>query len=557
MTPAPRWPRYAAAAFGLLWYLQIGGGPTLNPLNTAWLMAGDWRQHWLGFLFFQREPWSFPLGNLPSLLYPVGTNIGLTDSNPLLAILMKPLAGFLPAEYQLIGLWLAACFMLQGYMGAALSSTVTKEPADQMLGGFLIALSPVLITRVGHDTLCAHFILIGLLYLGLRHYASENQARSAAWWAAAAAVLAACVHPYLAAMTWVLALAVFVRLWRSGLVTLVRTAVGIAVTTAGLLGAWAVIGYFARTPDGESGFGVYVANLLTFVDPRTYPGSSRLLPALTDVPEQWEGFGFLGLGGLVSAAIGLVVLVRRRPALPRGAWAPVAACAALALLAFSSHVMIGERELLNLEWLFGPVMPLVKGFRSSGRFIWPLHYLILAFGVWGLTRIVRHGRPALTTLLLALAVIVQASDLDVNREWVPPSKERPVSTAPFALAAGHYEHMALAPMQVLGVCGDPYQEDYVYEFMRLAHRLKLTFNSGVFARLDRKRIRAVCDSQNQAVDAGTLDSRTIYIASEDEATRFKASGAACGRWDGHWICVARNSNERFRTYIETGRDTGK
>jgi hypothetical protein len=104
----PRWPRYAAAAFGFVWFVQLCGGSTLNPLNTAWMFTGDWRQHWLGFLFFQHEPWTFPLGGLPSLLYPIGTNIGFTDSNPLLAIVVKPFAGVLPAEYQLVGWWLAS-----------------------------------------------------------------------------------------------------------------------------------------------------------------------------------------------------------------------------------------------------------------------------------------------------------------------------------------------------------------------------------------------------------------------------------------------------------------
>ena len=62
---------------------------------------------------------------------------------------------------------------------------------------------------------------------------------------------------------------------------------------------------------------------------------------------------------------------------------------------------------------------------------------------------------------------------------------------------------------------------------------------------------------NRAVDAGTLDPQTINIASPTEIERMKAAGgAACGKWDGHWICVSRASNPRFATYIETGKDPG-
>jgi hypothetical protein len=63
-----------------------------------------------------------------------------------------------------IGLWLAACFTLQGYAGAKLASSVTKDAGLQLLGGYLIVLSPVLSARLGHDTLCAHFIPVSLLY---------------------------------------------------------------------------------------------------------------------------------------------------------------------------------------------------------------------------------------------------------------------------------------------------------------------------------------------------------------------------------------------------------
>ena len=109
-----QWPRLAAAALGFLWYLQMGGGPTLNPTNTSWAFYGDWRQHWLGWQFFREAPWTFPPALLPTLPYPVGTAIGFTDSNPLVSVLLKPFSPWLPAEAQFIGLWLALCFALQG-----------------------------------------------------------------------------------------------------------------------------------------------------------------------------------------------------------------------------------------------------------------------------------------------------------------------------------------------------------------------------------------------------------------------------------------------------------
>lgn len=551
---AARWPRLGAAALGFVWFVQVRGASTLNPFNTGWLFTGDLPQHWLGFLFFQREPWSFPLGSMPSLLYPVGTNIGFTDSNPLLSILVKPFASAMPEEYQLVGLWLALCFALQGYAGAALTSTISKDAGHQLLGGYFFALSPVLLGRLGHDTLCAQWLVLGLLYLGLREYEDAAAARRAITLAAGSVVFAATVHPYLAAMTWVLALAVMVRLWRTRLAGAARVIMGAIGTTAALLGVWAIIGYFARTPDGSSGFGGYTADLLTFINPREY---SRLLPKLPSTPGQWEGFGFLGPGGLLALAAGLVALTRRRPTWRAGMGIFLAACAGLGLYALSSSVRFAGNEVVNLGWLYEPLMPIVRPFRASGRFIWPLHYLVLAFGIWGVTRVFGRDRIHAGTVLLACVVAIQAADFDATRWW-PPKKPRPqVSMATFEMVRGHYRHVALAPPRVLGACGgDPYDEDYAYRYMLLAYRLGTTFNSGIYARLDATKARAACAAQEAAIDAGTLDPQTIYVPSETGVERLKSAGAACGRWDGDWFCVSRAGNPRFAEFISTGKDPG-
>jgi hypothetical protein len=58
------------------------------------------------------------------------------------------------------------CFVLQGYAGAALAGALTKDAGQQMLGGFLFVLSPALFARLGHDTLCAQWVLVALLYFG-------------------------------------------------------------------------------------------------------------------------------------------------------------------------------------------------------------------------------------------------------------------------------------------------------------------------------------------------------------------------------------------------------
>jgi hypothetical protein len=537
-----RWPRYAAALFGFAWFLAIGGGPTLDTRNFLWLLAGDWLQHWLGWLFFQQDPWSFPLGRISSLLYPVGTNIGFTDSNPLVAIPLKLFAGLLPKYFQFIGPWLAACFVLQGYVGAALTSVVTRRPWQQFLGGCLFALSPVLAARLGHDTLCAHWLILGLLYLGLRECPEAAVARRLAWLALAAATLSASIHPYLAAMCWVLAQAVYVRLWRLRVFTLPHAAVAAALTTVSMLAVFGAIGYFGGAGLSTSGFGNYSSNVLTLVSPMGY---SRLLPAV-DVPAtQWEGFGYLGAGGIVLCVLATVVVIVRRPPAVRRTWPVLTVCVLMAVYAVSTVVMVGTREVLRIDLL----TPFATPFRSSGRFIWSFHYLLLLGGIWGVMHAFGPGRQRLATVCLAAAVVLQAADLKVDPYWLSPKSFAPAAIYNIRGAIGHYRHVALVPARVFNVCGGDYDEIFAYRYMYLAYRLNSTYNSGIFARVPEARVLRECLRQDQATERGELDSETIYVVAPHALPRFDKAGATCSRFRDDWVCVSRDSHEAFRRYL--------
>jgi hypothetical protein len=537
-----RWPRVGAALAGAAWYLWLGGGPTLNPANHRWLMAGDWLQHWLGWLFFLDEPWGLPLGRVRSLLYPVGTNIAFTDSIPLLSLLLKPFAGFFPPQAQFMGPWLAACFVLQGYVGAALVSTVTRRSWAQWLGGVLFVTTPVLVARVGHEALCAHWLLLALLFLGLRAVEPDT-GRTSSRWAAGLAVLSATIHPYLAAMCWVLAHAVFLRLWWGRTVKFTEVALTAAATTAAMLVVFGLVGYFGGPQLSGTGYGVFSADLLTFVNPMAH---SRFLPELGRQPAQWEGLGYLGLGGLILFVAAVSSLLRTRPRIPSWTWPVVAACAVMALYALSNVVTFEGREVFHVRRLATDSLP----FRASGRFIWPLHYLLLLFGVWGACRVLRDRRGWLPTAFLASAVAVQAADVRLDPWWFQPKTFHQVRLFNFGHAIGHYDHVALYPTQVAELIGAvAFEEEHAYRYMLLAHQLGMTYNSGHFARVPGKQVADATDSMAAAVRDGNLDRQTIYVVWEPLVRLFRERGAVCAPLDGDWVCVSANGHPAFRDYL--------
>jgi len=92
---------------GVAIFLLTYGFPILVPTNVNWLMTvrQDWGTHYLGWFFYRNEPWHFPLGGVSGYYYPLGTNVGFTDSIPLMAIFFKIFSPILPADFQYFGIW--------------------------------------------------------------------------------------------------------------------------------------------------------------------------------------------------------------------------------------------------------------------------------------------------------------------------------------------------------------------------------------------------------------------------------------------------------------------
>src|SRR5579859_7185845 len=152
------------ALAGLQYFSAVLGLQRIDPQAIGWLLNGDWAQHYAGWTTFRNDGWHWPLGAMPDLLYPVGSSIVYTDSLPLLALPLKLVAPLLPASFQYIGFWMALNFTLQGAFGALLLRTRSTSPTAALAAALLFAAAPVLIARINHDTLTAHWLLLAALW---------------------------------------------------------------------------------------------------------------------------------------------------------------------------------------------------------------------------------------------------------------------------------------------------------------------------------------------------------------------------------------------------------
>ncbi|AKQ63861.1 hypothetical protein A176_000773 [Myxococcus hansupus] len=536
-----------AAGVGLLAFLAVYGPAALDPTRLGWLLRDDFSQHLLGWLFFRNEPLRFPLGAMEGFIHPLGTTLGYMDAIPWVALLLLPFSAVLPVDFQYIGPWMCACLMLQGATGAWVARRLDASVPQQWMVGGLLVLSPTLLARMSmaHEALCAHWTLILLVGLHLIPQRSARDAKQALGLALAMCVFAAGVHPVITAMVVALSVSLCVRTalerqlpWRWPVL-----AAGVNVGTVLVL--FYVFGYLGTVRTlGAGAFGGFSADLAAFINPLGYRDLlwSRFLSALPRQGAQYEGFAYLGLGVLFALWTALVLVARDAPQVARlwRRFVPVGLVSlGLFFFALSSHITLRGELVANVSALYAPVMRWVEPFRSSGRFVWPLYYL-LALG--SALVLIRLPRPSVAPSLLALTVVLQGFDVNLGRGR--QGQEGPAwTTAPSEAlreAAEGRKHLVLYPPQIhdgsgRGCRAGP-REFPLWAYR--AYRLGLTFNSGYVARLDDSRAQSYCLGLDDDVRAGRLDPDTVYLSIPQRIHEFRAiRGTRCVQEDRLYLCV--------------------
>lgn len=391
---------------------------SIAPQNVDFLLQGkDWSQHFLGWHFYRSVPWGFPVGDFTGLVYPSPTNIGYTDSIPLMAVPLKLIAPFVGA-FQYIGPWLFSAIALQGILGYFILRNMRLGHLYSVLGGILLQMSPVLMARFGHPALSAHWVLL----LAFLVYLNNSYSWKSIVSMKVAMILAAWIHPYLGVMNLIILLAYAVRApkW--------YRKVGLSAVLLGLLlGSWYIIGYLTSyATSNMPGLGFYTSYLTTFL----HAPESRFLAW---IPYQerfpFEGYAFMGLGTILGIlGVGGVQVWRswKTKTVPiKNVFAHwpmilgVGAITIFSLIRFPVFEMIRTSELAGSASLH----KLFTTFRATGRFIWPLYYAgVLTF----LILLGRQFSRRVSVVILALVILVNVGD------------------AP-AIFATHYKDLNLSP----------------------------------------------------------------------------------------------------------------
>lgn len=509
---------FFAALAGMLIFIYLHGIDIINPRCTDWIFTKDrdLGQHYLGWAFYRNADWAFPIGLMDTLGYPHPTSVLYLDAIPLFAVFFKILSPILPDTFQYLGLWGLLCYMLQGALGAAICGRFTRSGLNCFLGSLLFINSPILIQRMFyHTALASHWvILLALLILLYHDKVSVSYGRSLLVWAFIAA-LSAGIHQYYLLFCGVFCFAysiyeIVVNKRRYGFLTC------IAFIAAGLLVDYALGAFSVDVGIAAGGLGEYSFNLNAFFNPHN---DSRLFGPLPMFAGQYEGYAYLGAGVFalfLIALLGVLVDYQTRPEGAPGFAAELrekrlhiavfgGICLIFTVLALSPKATVNQRVLYELQ-LPELIQKLWGVFRSTGRLIWPVCYIITATAVmW----CVRHQKRTVATVVLALCVLLQIYDLGPNMErrrdeYVNAEYTNQLSREYWdALAEdGQIEHLVVSN----SIDGDEFQ----YALAELAAGYAWTLNNFYFSRS----VAGVYESFTQALEHPMDD--TIVLVKESE-----------------------------------------
>lgn len=376
---------------GVCVFISIYGFNVLNVTNISWLYnKGDLMQHQIGWQAFRMSKWYFPLRLHDGLTFPYKISVVYTDSIPLFVIIFKCFSSVLPSQFQYIGIFGLLSFALQGGFGAILVHRFIKNIFICCSASVLFLCNHVIIYRMfAHTALASQWIILAALALWI--YNSDiNDKKMLIFWSALLA-LASALHmyfvPMLGVMLFFFCLMKFKEkgnIKRTFVLFLVPCLLSVLVMF--LLGV-----FYGGVVIGINDIFIYTMNINSFINPIPIGHSGRVSLLLKPLPVdfgQYEGGCYLGLGVIafliVIIFVNLIIrLKNKNNHIPYQYAHPLRFYLMLMVLVFyilslGTTVKLGTIPITNI-WYPGVVIKLLGIFRSLGRFIWPVYYLMFLY----------------------------------------------------------------------------------------------------------------------------------------------------------------------------------
>ncbi len=389
-------------------------GPNNSWFNqTDWLYgAGDLTNAQLSWQYFLNDIWHFPIGKNPNYGLEVSNSIVFTDNIPLLAIFFKIFAYFLPKNFQYFSLWIFICFFLQLFFSYNLVYKITKNKLFSFIASFLFLFCPFLLFRLTHHfSLGAHWLILYGFYIA---FFIENK-KNLHWYIII--LLSLFIHLYFTVMIFIINFCfAFETAYKNKSFKVEIFDLFYKFTFA--IFVMYIIGYFESSPINavSSGYGIFKIDLLSFFDPQI-SGQNSWSIFLNDLPgTHLEGFTYIGLGNILIIFLSLLIYLKNKfkPKQKQNDFKILRLgnifIFLLLLWAMTTNISFLGKEIINLDlpkYIFG----LLSIFSSTGRFAWPVIYIIIFFSIF---LIYKNFSKIPSTLIVTIFLIFQVFDISVG-----------------------------------------------------------------------------------------------------------------------------------------------
>ena len=383
---------------GLILTIFFLGYNNIGLTNTDWFTRFDTRSDFLALKFFLQDEWKFPIG-LNSNYGELKNSIVFSGAVPILSFIAKLFKNFLPYNFHYFPLWITICFSLHIFFSYKIIYSLTRNVNFSLISSLFFIFSPILIQRLEiHLSLGAHWLILAYLYLEI-----ESNIKQKIFYKTILITVSSLIHFYFTIMILLMnfIFSLYHYFKNKNLKFFFMEHFLILFI---LFLTMYIVGYFS-IPASDSlgfGYGFYKANILTFLDPALGNNTwSLFLPDIKNVKGEYEGFGYLGLGVILLNILLLFYISRNFSNIFKKNIQYILIAVIFLLIAFTSSMNIGETSILDLKlpiFLYAPLSII----RASGRFIWPIYYLLIIFSLFAFYKLKIKRRYLLLLFFIQL-----------------------------------------------------------------------------------------------------------------------------------------------------------
>ncbi len=504
---------------GAVSFILIYGVSVLNPTNVDWIYQknGDLFQHQIGWEFFRNAPWKFPFGLYNTYPYPFNNSIIYTDSIPLFAIFFKLFRFWLPENFQYLGIFSIICFML---LGLFTSLILRKLKINLILSLCILPLfffNSILLFRIfWHTSLGGgQFLILATILVWL--YRKELSLKYKLIFYGLLSFISLFIHAYFFPMIYCFIISDILNdyiIYKNK----ERTVYLFLIPILSFLFAAYLLGTFHTNAILDiGGITTYSMNLNAFFNSM---GNSVYVKALPRNDGQYEGMMYLGISFFILIILSVLKfnfkfknIIKKNKVFIKTVSIIILP---LFIYALSPKITFGQKIILDYSlYISKQLIYIMNIFRSTGRFAWPIYYMLLIGLIYYLynneTKKIRLGFIFIICSIIAYFEIVPNTAIKIN--YIGKKYDNNFCKQLSNVLDNNIKHIMLFSNEIY--------KDYSMPAM-FAAKYKLTLNTGYFARqLDN--VEEYTQQIEKKLIDGNIDNDTIYIFSKNNFLNFTKS----------------------------------